>query len=31
MPDIWCQEPISATVLIVVAHEKEAEVKENIL
>jgi hypothetical protein len=31
MPDIFRQEPGSATVLIVLVHEKEAKVKENIL
>ena len=31
MPDICLQEPSSATVLIVLVHETEAEVKENIL
>jgi hypothetical protein len=31
MPDICRQELVSATVLIVLVHEKEADVKENIL
>jgi hypothetical protein len=29
MPDVCRQQPVSATVLIVSIHEKEAEVKEN--
>jgi hypothetical protein len=31
VPDICRQEPVSTTVLTVLVHEKEAEVKENIL